>query len=567
MKRRKFTDYLLEKKALTPEDLNKALSVHKKKSGSLIELLVRLGYIKESQLVNVLSGYLSIPPVRVLNLNISQEVLNLIPERIARDYHVLPIGRISSTLTLAMSDPLNVLVIEDIKKITKCEVNPVIALFSEIKEAISNCYVQKPAESIEEIIKGQATESIKYIKNVKKEATQEEIIRSIEEAPILKFTNHFLQKAVEEKTSDILIEPLENVSRIRLRIDGILRETESFSKKTHPFVISRIKVMCNLNIAEHRLPQEGRFRRKILNRNVDFRVSILPSSLGEKAAIRVLDQTTALLNLDLLGFEKGVLKKIKEDSLRDHGMILACGPTGAGKTTTLYSIIKHIYSPEKNIVTVEDPIEYQLKGINQVSIKPNIGLTFASCLRSILRQDPDIIMIGEIRDGNTADMAIKSALTGHMVLSTLHTTTSAGSITRLINMGVEPFLLSSTIVGVLTQRLVRKLCLKCREKVEMAGSVRKKYLISEGAEIYKAKGCGFCQKIGYKGRVSLCEYLQVLPKIKNLINASVSESEIKKQARLLGMRTLREDGIVKLENGVTTLEEVLKVTSSDEPLR
>ncbi len=567
MKRKKFTDYLLEEKALAPKELDKVLTVYKKKGGSLAELLIKLGYMQEAQLVNVLSGYLSIPPVRVLNLNISQEVLALVPERIARDYQVLPIGKIGSTVTLAMADPLNVLIVDDIKKITKCEINPVIAFLSEIKEAISNCYVQKPIESIEKIIMGQAVESIKYIKEDKKDVTREEIVRSIEEAPILKFTNHFLKMAVEEKTSDILIEPLESASRIRLRVDGILREAETFSKKMHPFIISRVKVMCNLNIAEHRLPQEGRFRKKILDRNIDFRVSILPSSLGEKAAIRVLDKTTALLNLDLLGFEDDVLKKLKEDSLKDHGMILACGPTGAGKTTTLYSIIKHIYSPEKNIVTVEDPIEYQLKGINQVSIKPAIRLTFASCLRSILRQDPDIIMIGEIRDGDTADMAIKSALTGHMVLSTLHTTTSAGSVTRLINMGVEPFLLSSTIVGVLTQRLVRKLCLKCREKIEMSDGVREKYLISKKAEIYKSKGCNFCQKAGYQGRVSLCEYLQVVPKIKKLINASASESSIKKEARLLGMRTLREDGIIKIEKGITTLEEVLKTTGSDESLK
>lgn len=567
MNRKKFTDYLLEEKVLTSEELGKALDIYKKKDGSLVELLIKTGYVQEPKLVNALSGYLSIPPVRVLNLNISQEILALVPERIARDYQVLPIGKIGSTLTLAMADPLNVLVIDDIKKITKCEINPVIAFLSEIKEMIASCYTQEPLESIEEIIKGQSTESLKYIKEDKKEVTQEEIIRSIEEAPILKFTNHFLKMAVEEKTSDILIEPLENSSRIRLRIDGILKVTEVFSKKMHPFIISRIKVMCNLNIAEHRLPQEGRFRGKILNRDVDFRVSILPSSLGEKAAIRVLDKTTALLNLDLLGFETDVLKKLKEDSLRDHGMILACGPTGAGKTTTLYSIIKHIYSPEKNIVTVEDPIEYQLKGINQVSIKPEIELTFASCLRSILRQDPDIIMIGEIRDGDTADMAIKSALTGHMVLSTLHTTTSAGSITRLINMGVEPFLLSSTVVGVLTQRLVRKLCPKCKEKTEMPDSIRERYLINKKVEVYKAKGCSSCQKMGYQGRVSLCEYLQVTPKIKDLINASGSESSIKKKARLLGMRTLREDGITKIEKGVTTLEEVLKVTGSDEILK
>ena len=564
MKRKKFTDYLIEQKALSQEDLDKVLEVHKKKSGSLVELLIKLGYLKEAQLVGILSGYLSIPPVRVLNLKISPEILSLVPERIARDYQVLPIGKIGDTLTLAMGDPLNVLIIDDIKKITKCEVNPVIALFSEIKEAVTNCYVQEPAESIEEIIEGEAIESIKYIKEEKKEVTQEEIIRSVEEAPILKFTNRFLKVAVEEKTSDILIEPLENASRIRLRVDGILKVAESFSKKIHPFVISRIKVMCNLNIAEHRLPQEGRFRGKILGRDIDFRVSILPSSLGEKAAIRVLDKTTALLNLDYLGFEQDVLKDLKEDSLKAHGLLLACGPTGAGKSTTLYSIINHIYSPEKNIVTVEDPIEYQLKGINQVSVNPVIGLSFASALRSILRQDPDIIMIGEIRDGDTADMAIKSALTGHMVLSTLHTTTSAGSITRLINMGVEPFLMSSTLVGVLTQRLVRKLCSKCKEKSQLSSSVREKYLISKDAEIYKTVGCSFCQKTGYKGRISLCEYLRMSSKLRNLIIGSATESEIKKEARCEGMRTLREDGIIKLENGITTLEEVLKVTHSDE---
>ena len=566
MKRKKFTDYLIEQKALSQEDLDKVLEVHRKRSGSLVELLIKLGYIKEDQLISILSGYLSIPPVRVLNLNISREILDLVPERIARDYQILPIGKIGNTLTLAMGDPLNILVIDDIKKITKCEINPVIALFSEIKEAITNCYVQEPVESIEEIIEGETIESIKYIKEDKKEVTQEEIIRSVEEAPILKFTNRFLKIAVEEKTSDILIEPLENVSRIRLRVDGILKVAETFSKKIHPFIISRVKVMCNLNIAEHRLPQEGRFRGKILGRNIDFRVSILPSSLGEKVAIRVLDKATALLNLDYLGFEEDVLKDLKEDSLKAHGLLLACGPTGAGKTTTLYSIINHIYSPEKNIVTVEDPIEYQLKGINQVSINPSIGLTFASTLRSILRQDPDIIMIGEIRDGDTADMAIKSALTGHMVLSTLHTTTSAGSITRLINMGVEPFLMSSTLVGVITQRLVRKLCPKCKEKTELSSSIREKYLISKDAEIYKNKGCSFCQKTGYKGRISLCEYLRMGSGIRNLIISSATESEIKKAARVFGMRTLREDGIRKLEKGITTLEEVLKITSSDEPM-
>jgi len=324
--------------------------------------------------------------------------------------------------------------------------------------------------------------------------------------------------------------------------------------------------MCNLNIAEHRLPQEGRFRNVISDRNIDFRVSVLPSSMGEKCALRILDKGTALLDLDLLGFEQDVLKQVKEDTLKPHGLFLVCGPTGSGKTTTLYSAISHIYSPEKNIITVEDPIEYQLKGINQVSINPQINLTFASCLRSILRQDPDIIMIGEIRDFDTADIAIKAALTGHLVLSTLHTTTSAGSVTRLLNMGIEPFLLSSTLIGVITQRLVRTLCPKCKEEFAMPESVREKYSIDKNAKLYKAKGCNACQNIGYKGRTVLCEYLPVVLKIRALVSNSSSEHVIKREARLLGMRTLREDGLVKVTKGITTLEEVLKVTGPDEPL-
>jgi len=563
---RGFTGYLLKKNLLSKDELEKALIIQKKERGSLAGILVKTGLVKEEILLNLLSTYLSIPPVRVLNLDIPKEILDLIPERIAREYQVLPIGIIGNTLTLVVGDPLNVLAIDDIRKITKCEINPIIAPFSQIAKAISNNYTQAPVESIEEVIKDQSADNLTIIKDGKDSISQEEIFRSTKEAPVIKFTNAFLKKAVYDKTSDILIEPLENVSRVRLRIDGILRELETFPKKMHPFIVSRIKVLCNLNIAEYRLPQEGRFRSKILDRNVDFRVSVLPSSLGEKIAIRILDKTTAVLNLDLLGYEDDVLKKIKQDSLKAHGLILACGPTGAGKTTALYSVINHIYSSEKNIVTVEDPIEYQLRGINQVSINPAIGLTFASGLRSILRQDPDIVMVGEIRDKETSGMAIKAALTGHLVLSTLHTTTSAGSVTRLINMDIEPFLLSSTLLGVLAQRLVRVLCPKCKEKSVLSDELRKKYLLNKKIEIYKPKGCNFCQNIGYKGRIALSEYLQISTSIKRLINSCASEGIVKKEARIEGMRTLREDGIIKVEKGLTTLEEVIRVTAVDEPL-
>ncbi|MDD4954460.1 MAG: ATPase, T2SS/T4P/T4SS family [Candidatus Omnitrophica bacterium] len=563
MTKEKFTDYLIDNKLVSKEDLEKALSMQKEKGGSLVELFVKLGIMQEAQLVSILSGYLSVPPMRVLNLNITKEILDLIPEKTAASLQVMPIGKIGNTVTVAMSDPLNVLAIDDLKKITGCEINPVIAPFSEMKEAIATHYSRQPLTSLEDIIGGQKPENLEIIRD--KDAVEEEI-GSIDEAPVIKFTNSVLKKAVYARASDILIEPLEKTSRVRFRVDGLLKEAESFPKKMHPFVVSRIKVMCNLNIAEHRLPQEGRFRSIIMDRNIDFRVSVLPSSMGEKCALRILDKTTALLDLDLLGFEQDVLKGIKEDSLKPHGLILVCGPTGSGKTTSLYAAISHVYSPEKNIITVEDPIEYQLKGINQVSINPQINLTFASCLRSILRQDPDIIMIGEIRDFDTADIAIKAALTGHLVLSTLHTTTSAGSVTRLLNMGIEPFLLSSTLIGVLTQRLVRTLCPKCKEEYKMPDGIREKYSISKDAKLYKAKGCSACQNIGYKGRTVICEYLPVGLKVRALITSSVSEHIIKREARLLGMRTLREDGLVKIIKGLTTLEEVLKVTGPDEPL-
>ncbi|MFA5008134.1 MAG: GspE/PulE family protein [Candidatus Omnitrophota bacterium] len=564
MAKEKFTDYLIDNKLISEEDLEKTLSAQKEKGGSLVELFVKLGIMQESKILSILSGYLSIPPMRILNLNVSKEILDLIPEKTASSLQVMPIGKIGNTVTVAMSDPLNVLAIDDLKKITGCEINPVIAPLSEMKEAIAAHYSHQPLTSLEDIIEGQRPESLEIIRE--KDMVEEEI-GSIDEAPVIKFTNSVLKKAVYERASDILIEPLEKASRVRFRVDGLLREVETFPKKMHAFIISRIKVMCNLNIAEHRLPQEGRFRSTISDRNVDFRVSVLPSSMGEKCALRILDKSTALLDLDLLGFEEDVLKQIKEDSLKPHGLILVCGPTGSGKTTTLYSEISHIYAPEKNIITVEDPIEYQLKGINQVSINPQINLTFSTCLRSILRQDPDIIMIGEIRDFDTADISIKAALTGHLVLSTLHTTTSAGSVTRLLNMGIEPFLLSSTLIGVLTQRLVRTLCVKCKEEFAMPDSVREKYSIGKQIKIYKAKGCGSCQHTGYRGRTVLCEYLPVGLKIRALINSSTSEHIIKREARLLGMRTLREDGLIKVSKGITTLEEVLKVTGPDEPLQ
>ena len=362
-----------------------------------------------------------------------------------------------------------------------------------------------------------------------------------------------------------MIEPLEDDLRIRYRVDGILQEAKAPPKSMQNALISRIKVMSQLNIAERRLPQDGRFKVKIGQRMVDFRVSIIPSSFGEKVALRVLDKEALMLEMDKLGFEQEPVKKIEEASSRPHGMILMCGPTGCGKTTTLYSILKHIDRPEKNIITVEDPVEYQLPGINQVTYREDIGLTFASALRSILRQDPDIIMVGEIRDSQTADIAIKSALTGHLVLSTLHTTDAAGSIVRLTNMGIEGFLIASSLIMVGAQRLVRKLCSACKESYELGQDLKKKLGLNADGKLlfYRPKGCETCNSTGYIGRIGIIEVLMLTPAIKELVMKKGSEAEIKIAARKAGMATLRENGLAKVKAGITSLEEVMRVTAAD----
>jgi len=559
-----FNKLLIDKGLVSKEQLDKAYKLHAQKGGSFSELLINLGYVDEKDLMIFLSTYFSIPPIKVLNLKVSEEVLSLIPKNLAEKYMILPVGKIGKTLTLAVADPLNVLVFEDLEKLTGFEIIPVIASRSELKQALDVHYKESITMAIEEIIKDSKVASIEIIKEEKEEVKDEEILRSIDEAPIIKLTNYILKRAVEEKASDILIEPLPNNSRVRYRVDGVLKEAQSFPKKMHNFVISRIKIVANLDITEHRLPQDGRFRMDFFGKDIDFRVSILPSTLGEKIALRILDKSAGLLELKSLGFEGDLSERLKQDPLSSYGMILVCGPTGCGKTTTMYSILRYIYTPEKNIITVEDPIEYRLEGINQVNVNYEVNLTFASALRSILRQDPDVIMVGEIRDFDTVDIAIKAALTGHLVLSTLHTTTASGSVTRLINMGVEPFLLSSTLIGVLAQRLVRRLCSRCKEASQISDEVKERYKIKKDVVIYKPKGCRFCLNQGYKGRLALGEYLHLDSEIRRLVNESANEHIIKREARKRGMRTLRDDGILKVERGLTSLEEVLKVTSADE---
>ena len=401
------------------------------------------------------------------------------------------------------------------------------------------------------------------------EVSSSELLRITEEAPVVKLTNIILSRAVKERSSDILIEPMENSSRVRYRIDGVLRERQTPPKKFHHAIVSRIKVMSNLNIAERRLPQDGRFGIRVEDRRIDFRVSVIPSSMGEKVALRILDKGQAMIDLEKLGLKEHDKEIIRDAASRPHGMILVCGPTGCGKTTTLYSILKYVDSPEKNLVTVEDPVEYELKGINQVSINEDIGLTFSGCLRSILRQDPDVVMVGEIRDFETVDIAIKAALTGHLVLSTLHTNTASGSIVRLMNMGVEPFLIAASAELIAAQRLIRKLCDDCKETYMPQEEVARKYnLFDKSGKISKickpkVEGCARCDNTGYRGRIGIIECIRMTTTVKDLLFKNAQDAEIKKVARQEGMTTLRENGIENVLDGLTSLEEILRTTIED----
>jgi len=559
---------LLDKGAITRDDLEKASEEQKVKGGKLIDLIVESGMVSKKDLTAVLCFEIGCPAIDLTRYKISPEVIKLIPKKTIKQYKIIPVSKMGNVLTVAMADPLDVFALDDLKSITKCEIGPVIANEADIVNAISEYYEGISHESIEQMVEGIQEESEIRVLEGSQEAdiTQAELLRLTQDAPVVKITNMVIADAVKLGASDILIEPLENYLRIRYRVDGMLLEGKNPSRRIHNALISRLKVMSDLNISERRLPQDGRFKLKMFNREVDFRISILPSNMGEKAALRVLDKSQAKLNIDSLGFEKKPLEDIKKISQRPHGMILVCGPTGCGKTTTLYSVLKHVDSPEKNIITVEDPVEFQLFGINQVNVRADIGLTFASVLRSILRQDPDIIMVGEIRDFLTVDIAIKAALTGHLVLSTLHTTTATGSIIRLVNMGVEPFLITSSVLMVAAQRLIRRICPKCKEEIKLDSRSAKQFGINSKTTVYKGAGCKACQQTGYKGRVGLMETLILSPKIKDLIMDRAQEHVITEAAKKEGMRTLRQNAIKKMIDGFTSPEEVLRLTVGDQEI-
>lgn len=564
----KLGQLLLSKGIITEEQLNRALDVQKKEGGRIASNLVKLEFLSEETLINFLSQQYHVPAVDLSGDGIDPSVVKYIPYDVAHKYQIFPISKNGATITIAMTDPSNMFAIDDVKFMTGYDVQPVVALESSIKEAIAHHYEQS-GEELQNVVDSLSdfNDELDLIQESDDDVDLSELKGAVEEAPVVKLVNLILSEAITRGASDIHLEPYEKNLRVRYRVDGVLYDVMQPPAKLRAALSSRIKIMAELDIAERRLPQDGRIKLKIKNRAVDLRVSTLPTLFGEKIVMRILDKSNLNLNLTKLGFEEQALKDFDEAIRSPFGMVLVTGPTGSGKTTTLYSALSTVNQIDVNIMTAEDPVEYNLHGINQVHVREDIGLTFAAALRSFLRQDPDIVMVGEIRDYETAEIAVKAALTGHLVLSTLHTNDAPSTISRLLNMGVEPFLVSASVVLILAQRLCRKVCEQCKEVVEAPDST----LINIGFtqeevgtfKAYKGKGCSACGETGYKGRIALYEVMPAGEEIKEMVVKGATTADIKKAAIRLGMKTLRMSGLTKIKEGVTSIEEVLRVTFKD----
>ncbi|SNX55338.1 ATPase, T2SS/T4P/T4SS family [Thermoanaerobacterium sp. RBIITD] len=562
MVKKRLGDLLVEVGLIDKSQLDNAIMLQKKTGEKLGKILVKEGYLTEEQIIEALEFQLGIPHIDIKKVFIDPNVAKLIPESIAKRHIVIPIKKDHDGLQVAMADPLNIFAIDDIKLITKMNVKPLIASEDGILKAIDRVFGKEEAEKAVQDFKKELNQHGIDIENNTIESLSEEEINN---APAVRLVNSIIEQAVKGRASDVHIEPTEKDLRIRYRVDGELHEAMRVIKNTQGPVITRIKIMANMNIAERRIPQDGKIETNIDGRSIDIRVSSLPTIYGEKIVLRILDKSGFIITKDKLGLSEEEMNLF--DSLISHpnGIILLTGPTGSGKTTTLYAMLKELNKPDINIITVEDPVEYTLEGINQVQVNEKAGLTFATALRSILRQDPDIIMIGEIRDRETAEIAIRSSITGHLVLSTLHTNDAAGAITRLIDMGIEPYLVSSSIVGVIAQRLARKICNNC--KVEYEASNREKAIlgidIHENLKLYRGKGCAVCNKTGYRGRTPIYEIMMMTPKIKELTNEKASSDIITNEAITNGMHVLRESAKRLVLEGITTIDEMLRLTYED----
>ena len=553
---------LIRESVITEEELKKALEIQKKDKSKLGEILVNLGLVTEKDIVIALAKKLSIPyssySKGLLKPAQDQGLSKLVPEDYARRNLLLPISKHLNSLTVVFVDPLDLIAIDNLKHMTGCEINPIITTKSDLQRAIDEFYGK------EDMLKDAISDSYE-LEDFKVDKPKEDddlsldqLIARAEEAPIVKLVDLVLMQAIKDRASDIHVEPFRKKINIRYRIDGVLYEIPPPARHLLPAIVSRIKILANLDIAERRLPQDGAFLVKVEKKGIDIRVSTIPTIHGEKVVMRILDKSSTPLNLEELGFESQDMEDFRKAINSPYGLILTTGPTGSGKTTTLYAALNEIKSPRKNISTVEDPVEYKLEGINQVQVKPGIGLTFANALRSFLRQDPDIIMVGEVRDLETAQICIRSSLTGHLVLSTLHTNDAPSAISRLIDIGIEPYLISSSLLLIGAQRLVRRLCPECKEAYETTSKIVKDFNIKQEL-LYKPKGCDYCSHTGYRGRIAIYEILVINDTLRELISKGADLGEIKKTIKDMGIKSLVDAGLKKAEEGMTSLEEILSI--------
>ena len=564
-------EILVKEKLIAQDQLQQALEHQKKSGGRLGAALVKLGFISDEEITGVLSRQYGVPAINLSFYQVDPAVIKLVPQETAVRYQIVPLSRVGSTLTIAMADPTNVFAMDDIKFMTGLKVEPVVASENAILEAIDKFYGSqvKAEEDLERVMAeiGEGGDDVELAEE-EEGVSAAELEHAAEEAPVIKMVNLILTEALNRGASDIHLEPYEKEYRVRFRIDGIMHNIMNPPLKLRDAVSSRVKIMSKLDISEKRLPQDGRIMLKLSRdgkrKELDFRVSCLPTLFGEKIVLRLLDKENLRLDMTKLGFEPESLAKFEKAILKPYGMVLVTGPTGSGKTNTLYSSVAKLNTPETNIMTAEDPVEFQLPGVNQVQMKEQIGLNFAAALRSFLRQDPNIILVGEIRDFETAEIAVKAALTGHLVLSTLHTNDAPGTISRLMNMGVEPFLVATSVHLICAQRLVRRICGECKEEQQLPPQalIDVGYTPAEAKKIktYKGKGCDNCNGTGYKGRAGLYEVMEINDDIRELILVGASAVELRKKSLEHEMITLRRSGLIKIADGITTIEEVIRET-------
>ncbi len=565
MRDRPLGEILLKISDLQREQLEEGLGIQEEKGGRLGDILVKLGYLRESQVLYALSLQMGFPFLHeVTTEDVDSELCSVLPIQFAKKHGILPIKRDEDGVLVATSNPLDLYPLDDVRILLNQDVKPVIMPSRAIIDSINQVY-DRNSNTAQQIIEDFSESSLNIITSALEEPT--DLLDASDEAPVIRLVNSILFQAVKQRASDVHIEPFERDLVVRYRVDGILYNVLTPPKRIQPSITSRVKIMAGLNIAEKRLPQDGRIRVTIAGKDIDIRVSVIPTAHGERIVMRLLDKTSILLKLEDIGFSPDQLKIFNRLIHKPHGIILLTGPTGSGKTTTLYGALTRINSPDKNIITVEDPIEYQIKGVGQIQVNPKIDLTFANGLRSILRQDPDVIMVGEVRDLETAEIAIQASLTGHLVFSTLHTNDSAGAVTRLIDMGIEPFLASSSLIAIMAQRLIRILCPECRQKYSPSEEELREIGIDSTAvgkrSLYRTTGCEHCIGTGYRGRTGIFELLVLDDEIRSLILKNYDANTIKKTATNKGMLSLRQDGARKVLRGITTIEEVVRVTQED----